>query len=120
MHIQFKGTNYELSDEITDIASKKLQALTKYLGKTGSEPMAYVDLGKRTEAQANGDIWYGDCNLDVEGKRYYAKATAETLRTAIDRMVGELAKELRRDHKKQHSLLKRGGFRVKEFFRFGT
>jgi ribosomal subunit interface protein len=120
MQIQFKGTNYELTDEITELAARKLESLGKYTGTTGSEPMAYVDLGKFTEAHQNGDIWYGDCSLDVEGKRYYAKATADSLRTAIDRMVGELGRELRRAHKKQHSLLRRGGARVKEFFRFGT
>ncbi len=119
MQIQFKGTNYELTEEMTDLATRKVEGLQKYIGKDAGESLAYVDLGKFTEAHQTGDIWYSDCALDVEGKRYYAKATADSIRTAIDRMVADLAKELRRDHKKQHSLIKRGGARVKEFFRFG-
>jgi len=121
MQIQFKGTNYELTSDMTDLATRKIQVLEKYTGKTGSEPMAYLDMGKRTEAHQNSDdLWYADCNLDIEGKRYYAQADAPTLRSALDRMTAELAKEVRRDHKRKHSLLRRGGARVKEIFRFGT
>lgn len=120
MQIQFKGTNYTLDPFLTSLAERKIEGLGKYTAKAGSEPIAYVDLGKFTEAHQNGAVWYADCNFDVEGKRYYAKASAETLRSAIDKMVAELAKELRRDHKKKHSLLKRSGSRVKEFFRFGN
>jgi ribosomal subunit interface protein len=120
MQIQFKGTNYELTSDITDIATRKLEGLQKYTGKSGSEPIAYVDIGKITEAHQNGDIWYTDCNLDVEGTRYYAKAQADTIRTAIDRMVAELSKEVRRANKKKHSMLRRGGMQIKNLFRFGT
>lgn len=119
MQIQIKGTNYELAADMADLVTRKIEGLEKYTGKAGSEPAAYVDMGKLTEAHQNGNIWYADCNLDVEGKRYYAKAEAETLRAALDRMAAELAKEVRRDHKKRHSLMKRGGARIKELFRFG-
>jgi ribosomal subunit interface protein len=120
MQIQFKGTNYELDSALTALAEKKIRTLEKYMGKVGGEPIVYADLGKHTEAHQNGAIWYADCTITTEGKRYYAQATAENLRTAIDRMVKELDAELRKDHKKQHSLAKRTGFRIKEFFRFST
>ncbi|MDB5195338.1 MAG: hypothetical protein JWO84_522 [Parcubacteria group bacterium] len=117
MQIQFKGTNYELTSDMTDLATRKVEGLQKYVGKTGSEPLAYVDLGKHTEAHHTGAIWYADCNLDVEGKRYYAKAEAETLRSAIDKMVAELAKELHSAKKKHETMIRKGGGRVKAFFR---
>jgi ribosomal subunit interface protein len=117
MNIQFKGTNYELTSDMTDLATRKIQGLQKYVGKIGAEPAAYVDLGKHSEAHQNGAIWYADCNLDVEGKRYYAKAEAETLRNAIDKMVGELAKELRGAKQKHETMIRKGGGRVKAFFR---
>ncbi len=116
MQIRFKGTNYELEPDIIELATRKIQSLEKYVGKTGSDPIAYADLGKHTEAHQNGDIWYADCALTLEGKRYYARAVAETLRTALDRMTSELGKELRRDHKKRHSLLRRSGARLKTLF----
>lgn len=119
MQIQFKGTNYELTDAAVEKATKKLQNIAKYIGKTASEPKAYVDLGKFTEAHVNGRIYYADVNLEVEGKRFYARAEAETLKNAFDKMAGELAKELRTANKKHQSLMRRGGMRVKEFFQLG-
>ncbi len=116
MQIQFKGTNYQLTSEMTELATRKIQGLQKYIGKAGGEPLAYADLGKHTEAHQSGAIWYADCSIDLEGKRYYAKAQAETLRSAIDQMVGELAKELRSAKKKREVMVRRGGGRVKAFF----
>lgn len=101
---------------MTDLATSKMMTLKKYLGKPVKPAQAYVDLGKITEGQRAGDIWYADCNLDVDGKRYYAKAEANSLRTAIDKMVGELGREVRGAKKKQESMLRRGGARVKRFF----
>ncbi|MGE5541000.1 MAG: HPF/RaiA family ribosome-associated protein [Bacillota bacterium] len=119
MQIQFKGTNYELTPDVTDLATRKIEGLEKYCAQSDQEPMAYLDMGRLTEAHQNGNVWYADCNFDVEGRRYYAKAEAETLRNALDRMTAELAKELRRDHKKRHTLPKRVGAKVKEMLRFG-
>ena len=116
MQIQFKGTNYELTSDMTDLATKKLKTLQKYLGKPEKPAQAYVDLGKITDAHKAGDIWYADCNLDVDGKRYYAKAEAGSVRSAIDKMVPELGRELRGAKKKQESMLRKGGARVKRFF----
>lgn len=117
MQIQFKGTNYQLTTDMTDLATRKIQALQKYVGKVGAEPLAYADLGKHTEAHNHGDIWYADCSIVADGRRFYAKAQAETLRSAIDKMVGELAKELRSAKKKREVMVRKGGGRVKAFFR---
>lgn len=119
MQIQFKGTNYELAADMTDLATRKVEALQKYLGKEEKPVLAYVDLGKQTAAHNSESLWYADCNLDVEGKRYYAKAEADTLRTAVDRMVGELSRELRAGSKKDKMMARKAGSRFKEFFRFG-
>jgi ribosomal subunit interface protein len=116
MNIQFKGTNYELTNDMTDLATRKLTGLSKYLGKPEKPAQAYVDLGKHTEAHQSGAVWYADCNLDVDGARYYAKAEAETLRSAVDKMTTELAKELRSAKKKREAMVRKGGGRVKAFF----
>lgn len=119
MHIQFKGTNYDLKEEMQELAERKLSALKKYLGKTDQPVLVYVDLGKNTEAHQSGTIWYADGMFDLEGKRYYAKAEAETLRTAIDKMSGELKRELSVMKKKQETRARKEGGRFKNLFRFG-
>jgi len=119
MQLQFKGTNYELTEDDTNLVTKKFEGIKKYLGTREAPAHAYVDLGKFTEAHAHGNVWYAECNLDVLGKHYYAKSESDTLRTAIDGMCGELSREIRTAHKKETSLVRKNGSRLKDFFRFG-
>lgn len=119
MQIQFKGTNYELKDDTVALAERKLLGLTKFLGKPEKPAVAYVDLGKFTEAHQNGAIWYADANIDVDGERFNAKAQAENLRTAIEKMTKELSMELRSAKKKRETRIRKDGGRLKNLFRFG-
>lgn len=119
MTIQFKGTNYELAGDMTDLAERKLHSLKKFLGKPEKPAQAYVDLGKVTEAHQNGPVWYAEANIDVDGTRFNAKAQAETLRTAIEKMAKEMGQELRVAKKKRETLKRKDGGRLKNFFRFG-
>ncbi|MES2931288.1 MAG: HPF/RaiA family ribosome-associated protein [Patescibacteria group bacterium] len=117
MQIHFKGTNYELPANITALARKKVEALTKYIGDSKENARAYVDLGKETEAHQNGTIWRADINFDVEGNRFYAKAIENSIEKAIDRSVNELARELQTARKRQQSLMKKGGGVIKSLMR---
>ena len=117
MQIHFKGTNYEITEEASTHARKKLQSIRKLLGKGKHAAYAYVDLGKETEAHANGRIWYADINLDSNGNRFYAKATEETLENAIDRAVNELKSELLTARKREQSLMRKGGGMLKSLMR---
>ena len=117
MQIHFKGTNYELAPEISALASRKLEGLQKYLGKNDGHVRAYVDMGKETEAHQTGMIWYVDINLDADGQRFYAKAVDESIETALDTVVRELASELHTARKKEISLGRKGGGIFKSLMR---
>lgn len=119
MQINFKGTNYELPASISELAKRKLDNLTKYLGKGKEHARAYVDLGKETEAHQNGKIWRADINFDVDGNRFYAKAVEESIEVAIDRSVGDLARELQTARKREQSLARKGGSIIKSLMRGG-
>lgn len=119
MQINFKGTNYELPSNISALAKRKVDSLTKYLGKGKENARAYVDLGKETEAHQNGKIWRADINFDVDGNRFYAKAVEESIEVAIDRSVSELARELQTARKREQSLAKKGGSIIKSMMRGG-
>ena len=119
MQIQFKGTTYELTPEENDLISRKVSSLKKYLGKSEKDVLAYVNLGKHTEAHQHGDIWFAECKLDVEGKSFFARAQSDTLRSASDKMIGELSQELRIAKRKHQSFLRRGGSKIKDMLRFG-
>lgn len=117
MQIHFKGSNYELSNQITKLARRKVEGLKKFCGKDASLARAYVDLGKESEAHANGRIWRADINFDVDGNRFYAKAVEESMEKAIDKAVSELASELKTARKREQSLVKKGGGMIKSLMR---
>lgn len=119
MHINFKGSNYDLPANVSEYAQKKLEGLKKYLGKQKSEARAYVDLGKETGAHQNGTIWKTDINFDVDGNRFYAKAIEDSIEKAIDTAVSELARELRTFSERRQSLVKKGGTIIKSLMRDG-
>lgn len=120
MQIQFKATNYELTSEETALTSKRVESLQKYLGKEDKEVHAYITLGKHTESHNNGNIWFAEGKIDVEGSHYFAKAESDTLRSSVDKMIGELAREMRGSRDKKRSLLRRGGARIKGLFSRGS
>ena len=109
MQIHFKGTNYELTPEISEHATKKLQGLRKYLKRAHEMAYVYVDLGKETEAHQNGRIWYADINLEWNGEKFYAKALEETLENAVDKATNELKSALQSAREKRQSLVRKGG-----------
>lgn len=114
MQTTYKGTNYELTGAIQAFAEKKLNALTKFTTDTDH---IYIELGRETEAHHNGRIWRAELNLDKEGTRFRSTATEESLENAIDRAIGDMARELRSAKTKRQGFIKRGGAAVKNMLR---
>lgn len=109
MQLHFKGSNYEITPEISTHATKKMNAIAKHLGKDKESAFAYIDLGKETDAHQNGRIWYADINLEWEGQKFYARAVEETLENAVDRAAHELKSAVHTAHKRKQSLARKGG-----------
>lgn len=117
MQIHFKGTQYELSSDATARMTRKVTALKKYMGKDSDNAHAYVELGKETTAHQSGDVWRSEINLTFPGSQFRAVAVKDTLETAIDESVNELAKELRRSKKRGETLVRQGGSVLKGLMR---
>ncbi len=117
MQIRFKGTNYEMPRRVTALAQRKVEGLRKFLGNEGEFALAYVDLGKESDAHQNGKFWRADINLDANGSRFYAKAVEESIEKAIDKAVAELGSEIKTARKRQQSLVRKGGGVIKSLMR---
>ncbi len=117
MQIHFKGTNYQLEPKVSEFAKRKIEGLKKHLGPYERPAQIYVDLERRTEAHHSGAIWRADINVDVEGTRYHAAAERERIEAAIDAAVAEVGREIQTARKRKHSLVRRGGAKVKAFLR---
>ena len=118
MQIHFKATNYEIPEEVKDFATKKLSAITKFVGtEEQSEAQIYLELGKETEAHAHGRIWRAEINFDQGGKRFRSTSVQESLEDAIDRAIEDMSRELRTAKTKGESIVRRGGGAVKAMLR---
>lgn len=118
MHIHFKATNYEITLDIREFATKKLSSIAKFVGtEEKSEAQLYVELGKVSEAHAHGRIWRAELNFDQGGKRLHAEATEESLEDAIDRSCEDLAQLLRNNKTRKETLGRRGGRMLKSMLR---
>jgi ribosomal subunit interface protein len=115
MQLQFKATNYDITDDVQAYAEKKLSALEKF-DKSNSAKV-YVELGRETGAHAHGRVWRAEINFDMEGARLRAEATEESLEAALDSAIGELSQGLRTHKSKQETLGKRGGRMLKSMLR---
>ena len=113
----YKTTNANVTDALQALMEQKLAPLQKYLGEE-TDVICDVEFEKVAPSE-NGPVHRVEVNLKVAGALYRAEATLESFEAAIDEVRDELDKELRRNHKKGGTLLKKGGRKAKEMMRFG-
>lgn len=116
MDITIKGTNYDVTPEVTTLVNKRLATLEKFL-KSMPEAQVYVELEKVQLAQQNGPIWRAECTLTIPGEVVRAEATEHSFDTAVPKAVGELSREIRKYKSKRNSLGKKGGAMIKAMLR---
>ncbi len=117
MKMNIKGTNVELTEDVRAYLDKRLTGLKKFLGEAGESGIAYVELGRTTQHHHTGNIFRAELTLESGGKSFRAVCEREDLRSAVDGMRDELFRELSSHKKKNISLLRRSGQRVKDFIR---
>ncbi len=116
-NITFKHTNIETDQKLDALVEQKLVSLEKYLDQ-GHEVRAEVEFEK-IPSHKTGLICRLEINVWSGGTLYRAETTEETFEMAIDVVRNELDQEMRRAHKKHHSLIRRGGRKIKEMMRWG-
>lgn len=121
MDIQFKSTKYEPTPEVIEQATKKIQALERFIGGKETTARALVELERAVGGKRQGDVWRAELNIDHEGKRFRAESTKAKLDHAVTTVVRDLARELGRARKQNHDMFRKGGSAVKDFLRgFGN
>ncbi|MCA9365805.1 ribosome-associated translation inhibitor RaiA [Candidatus Kaiserbacteria bacterium] len=115
--INYKATNAEVDGSLKDILEKKIETLEKFVND--SEEVLCEVTFEKLASQQQGSIYTIDVNYSVNGNLFHAKATCDSFEQSIDEVRDQLDKELRRANKKQESLAKRGGRRLKNLLRFG-
>jgi ribosomal subunit interface protein len=117
-NITFKHTNTEVGDGMDAYATEKLSSLLKYVS-ADQETKAEVEYEK-IASHRTGPVCRVEVNIWSGGELYRAENTQSTFEAAVDVVRDELDQEMRKAHKKRHSLLRRGGRKIKEMMRFGN
>ena len=116
-NITFKHTNSNTDSRIHDFVTQKLQPLTKYVSPN-EEVRCEVEF-ERESQHKSGLICRVEVNIWVAGILYRSEALGQTFEAAVDIARDDLDEEMRKAHKKRHSLLRRGGRKIKDMMRFG-
>lgn len=118
MRIIIKATNFKLSASISQYIEEKIGGLDKFLKHFDSELIeAWVEVGKATRGQRQGDIFRAEVNLNVDGQLLRAEKTEESLMAAIDLVKDELAHEIKNYKEKKITKFMRGARSWKKFWR---
>ena len=117
-NITFKHTNSDTDSRIHNFVTQKLSVLEKYV-----DDVAVVKVEVEFEKVAphnSGDICRVEINVVVGGTLYRAEQTKSTFEAAVDVAKDELDQEMRRAHKKKHSMFRKGARQIKDMMRFGS
>lgn len=115
MQINIKATGLELTPALSSYTEEKLNMLSKLLEGLASTNLN-VEIGKITQHHKTGNWFFAEVNLQAKGKLFRYVAEESDLYAAIDKMKDGLAEEVRKYHRQQTSLLKRGGRTLKKLF----
>lgn len=116
-NITFKHTNSNTDSRMHDFVTQKLAPLSKYVAPN-EEIRCEVEFEKESP-QKSGPICRVEVNVWVGGTLYRAESVQQTFEAAVDVVRDDLDGEMRKAHKKRHSLLRRGSRKIKDLMRFG-
>jgi ribosomal subunit interface protein len=98
MNTNIKATGIELTPEIYDYLGKKIQSLEKFVTEEDTGANAQVEIGKTTNKQKSGDIYFTEINFTIRNIDFRVKALGDSLMSSMDR-AKDLALERLRTEK---------------------
>lgn len=117
MKIQIKGTNMNLTDEISDYLHKKINMLEKFIDPNDTSVLCEVEIGRTTNHHKSGDVFRTEINIRQDGKHFRAVAEQESVMASIDEAKDEMSLELSNYKSKKITLLRRGGAAIKNMLK---
>ena len=114
-----KKGDVDVNAEVQNYVEEKLQAVRdKYLKNYSDEELFFeVEI---VEGEKEKDRKFRvDFSVNMPGDRIHAIGWGETIQAAADEAKDELSRRIRREKKKQLTLLKKAGRKIKDILRFG-
>lgn len=110
MKISIKATNFSLTPSIDEWVVRKIGSLEKFVERLDEKGAVecWVEVGKTTEHHQKGPVFRAEADIRLPGKVLRAEATAEDLRTAVNKLKDELQLQIKEYKEKMAAKLKRG------------
>ncbi len=106
--------DFDLSDAIKLYATEKMSSLNKYFPHNGSEAVFNLRLGKVTNSQHTGKIFYAEVTIKTPEKNFGALVEADEVYAALDFLKDDLAHNIAHYKDKAHSKNIRSARKFKE------
>jgi ribosomal subunit interface protein len=114
MNINIKATNIELTPEIRDYVTEKINSFQKFL-PTGKEINVFVEIGKDSNHHQNGpDVFLAEVRFSLDGKDFYIKDRAGELFSAVDLVKDEALRQVKDIRGRRRDLFVRGARSLKK------
>ncbi|MEN9946584.1 MAG: ribosomal subunit interface protein, partial [Pseudomonadota bacterium] len=95
--------DFDLTDAIKLYATEKMSALNKYFPNDGEETSFHLRLGKVTNNQSTGKIYYAEVSIKSPTKNFGALVECEDIYSALDKLKDDLAHNIAHYKDKSHS-----------------
>jgi ribosomal subunit interface protein len=120
MELRTKSTNYEITPEVENYLSGRIDTLTKLLSEKADITRCEVELGRDAGRPRHGkNIWFAEIRVFVPGEGdVYARNNSESINGAIDDVKEEIERQLRKRKSSSTAFLRRSGAMLKRLTRF--
>lgn len=93
-----------------------LSKLLNKLEEKGGEVVVNFEVSKKTKHKT-GPVFYADCTVTLDGKKFYASTDEEDLYAAVDAVKDILFREMNQNKDKKKTLETRGARSVKKMMK---
>lgn len=104
-----------LSDEVRAYAEEKVGKLEKYVDTSDTTNLFELEL--EALPLRTGNAYRAELNFSSRGRVMRTEGRGESLHAAIDELVEEASRRMRKHKNKHIDLVRKGGAEVKKFFR---
>jgi putative sigma-54 modulation protein len=116
MDIKLLAKNMDLTPAITDYVLKKVTKLGKYLSKIekkGGEIKVNFEVSKN-KRHKNGALFHADCEIRIDGKKFYFSTDKEDMYESIDFVKDGLFREISKVKDKKQTIARKEAKTVKK------
>jgi len=105
MQIKIRTKNIDLTVSLKSFINNKLGVLKKLMGEDVSDIL--VDVERQTNHHKKGDVYWTEANVNLDGKKLFAKAHGDDVFKTILEVKEELEREIKRYKTKAIDLARR-------------